>query len=113
GVLLEPQARSRGDLSLGLQEVAARVLERVRLALQRAQQHDALHVRDAARAGGVGMSETDAVRAIRRAAKRRDRADETRREAVADLRERIRAAQAEGVSVSQIAREAGLSRQGV
>jgi DNA invertase Pin-like site-specific DNA recombinase len=56
---------------------------------------------------------TDAVKGIRRAARARDRADQARREAVADLRERIRQAQAEGVSVSQIAREAGLSRQGV
>jgi DNA invertase Pin-like site-specific DNA recombinase len=53
------------------------------------------------------------VKAIRQAAKRRDRADKARREAVNDLRERIREAQAAGVSISQIAREAGLSRQGV
>jgi DNA invertase Pin-like site-specific DNA recombinase len=56
---------------------------------------------------------TEAVKGIRQAAKRRDRADQARREAVADLRERIRQAQTAGVSVSQIAREAGLSRQGV
>jgi AcrR family transcriptional regulator len=55
----------------------------------------------------------EAVKGIRRAAGRRDRADKARREAVADLRERIREAQTAGVSVSQIAREAGLSRQGV
>jgi DNA invertase Pin-like site-specific DNA recombinase len=54
-----------------------------------------------------------AIRGIRKAANRRDRADEARRQAVSDLRERIREAQADGVSVSQIAREAGLSRQGV
>jgi DNA invertase Pin-like site-specific DNA recombinase len=56
---------------------------------------------------------TKAVKGIRKAAKRRDRADEARREAVADLRARIREAQAAGVSVSQIAREARLSRQSV
>jgi DNA invertase Pin-like site-specific DNA recombinase len=55
----------------------------------------------------------EAVKGIRHAAKRRDRADQARREAVAELRERVREAQAEGVSISQIAREAGLSRQGV
>jgi DNA invertase Pin-like site-specific DNA recombinase len=54
-----------------------------------------------------------AVNAIRLAAKRRDRADQARREAVADLRERVREAQAAGVSITRIAREAGLSRQGV
>jgi DNA-binding phage protein len=56
---------------------------------------------------------TDTIRAIREAAKRRDRADKTRREAVADLRTRCHAAHEAGVSISQIAREAGLSRQGV
>jgi DNA invertase Pin-like site-specific DNA recombinase len=55
----------------------------------------------------------ETVKGIRQAAKRRDRADAARRAAVADLRERIREAQAAGVSVSQIAREASLSRQGV
>jgi DNA invertase Pin-like site-specific DNA recombinase len=50
---------------------------------------------------------------VRRAAKRRVRADAARREATAELRERIREAQAAGVSIAQIAREAGLSRQGV
>jgi DNA invertase Pin-like site-specific DNA recombinase len=55
----------------------------------------------------------ETVKGIQRAAKRRDRADAARRAAVADLRERIREAQAAGVSISQIAREAGLSRQGV
>ena len=55
----------------------------------------------------------DPIKGIRQAAKRRDRADRTRREAVADLREQVRRAQAAGVSVSQIAQEAGLSRQGV
>jgi DNA invertase Pin-like site-specific DNA recombinase len=46
-------------------------------------------------------------------AKTRQRADQARREATADLRRFIRQAQADGVSISQIAREAGLSRQGV
>ncbi len=59
------------------------------------------------------MSESEAVKAIRRAAKRRDYADRLRHQATDDLRERIRQAQAEGVSIAQIAREARLSRQGV
>lgn len=59
------------------------------------------------------MSASLAIEGIRKAAKQRERADELRRRATDDLRDRIRQAQAEGVSVSQIAREAGLSRQGV
>jgi DNA-binding IclR family transcriptional regulator len=59
------------------------------------------------------MSETQTIKAIRRAAKQRERADELRRTATDELRERCRQAQAEGVAISQIAREAGLSRQGV
>lgn len=53
------------------------------------------------------------ITAIRKAAKRRDRADERRRAASADLRALCRQARAEGVPISRIAREAGLSRQGV
>ena len=59
------------------------------------------------------MSESEAIKGIRRATKRRERAEQSRREAMAELRERIIAAQSEGVSVSRIAREAGLSRQSV
>ena len=57
------------------------------------------------------MSET--VKGIRRAAKRREKADEARREATDELRALCRQAQAEGVPIAQVAREAGLSRQGV
>lgn len=57
------------------------------------------------------MSET--VKGIRRAAKRRKKADAARREATDELRDLCRQAQAEGVPIAQIAREAGLSRQGV
>jgi DNA invertase Pin-like site-specific DNA recombinase len=56
---------------------------------------------------------SDPLQALQQAAKRRQRADRARREATAELRERIREAQAAGVSIAQIAREAGLSRQGV
>jgi DNA invertase Pin-like site-specific DNA recombinase len=55
----------------------------------------------------------DLTKSIRQAARRRDRADKARREAVAELREQVRAAQEAGVSVTRIAAEAGLSRQGV
>jgi DNA invertase Pin-like site-specific DNA recombinase len=56
---------------------------------------------------------SEAVEGIRRAAKRREQAIEARREATDDLRRYCRKAQAEGVSITQIAREAGFSRQGV
>ncbi len=59
------------------------------------------------------MSTPESIQGIRRAAKRRERADETRRAATDELRKHVRAAQGEGVSIAQIAREAGLSRHGV
>lgn len=59
------------------------------------------------------MTEAEAIRGIHRAAKRRERAAAARREATADLLRYIQEAQEAGVSISQIAREAGLSRQGV
>jgi DNA-binding phage protein len=59
------------------------------------------------------MSESDAIKGIRRAARQRERAEQVRREATADLLRFVREAQAAGVSISQIAREARLSRQGV
>jgi hypothetical protein len=59
------------------------------------------------------MTEAEAVRGLRSAAKRRERADKARREATDDLRRIAREAQKAGVPIAQIAREAGLSRQGV
>jgi DNA-binding phage protein len=59
------------------------------------------------------MTEGEAVKGIRQAAKRRERAAKARHEATEELRRYVEAAQAAGVSISQIAREAGLSRQGV
>ena len=59
------------------------------------------------------MSEDQAIRGIHRAAKQRSRADELRHKATQELRDYCRAAQAAGVSIARIAREAGLSRQGV
>ncbi len=59
------------------------------------------------------MTEAEAIKGIRQAAKHRERAAKARREATDDLRRYLREAQEVGVSISQIAREAGLSRQGV
>lgn len=59
------------------------------------------------------MSDSDAIQGIRRAAKQRAQADELRRKATRELRDHCRAAHAEGVAISRIAQEAGLSRQGV
>jgi DNA invertase Pin-like site-specific DNA recombinase len=59
------------------------------------------------------MTQKEALQGIRRAAKRRERADHARRDATAELWDYCREAKAAGVSISQIAREAGLSRQGV
>jgi len=55
----------------------------------------------------------DTIKAIRRAASRRERAEDARRRATRDLRRWCLKAQAEGVPVTRIASEAGLSRQGV
>ncbi len=59
------------------------------------------------------MSEAQTLRSIRSAAKRRERADAAKREATEDLRRYCEAAKEAGVSVTRIASEAGLSRQGV
>jgi hypothetical protein len=59
------------------------------------------------------MSESESVKGIRRAAKRREYADRLKDQATQELRERMRQAQSEGLPIAQIAREARLSRQGV
>jgi AcrR family transcriptional regulator len=59
------------------------------------------------------VTENEAVRGLRGAAKRRESADRKRREATDDLKRFAREAQKAGVSMSQIAREAGVSRQGL
>ncbi len=59
------------------------------------------------------MSEATILRSIRGAAQRRASADATKRQATEDLRGFCRQAQKAGVSITQIASEAGLSRQGV
>jgi DNA-binding phage protein len=55
----------------------------------------------------------DVVSALREAGTRRADAAAERHAASAELRRRVREAWAAGVNVSRIAREAGLSRQGV
>jgi DNA-binding phage protein len=59
------------------------------------------------------MSEATILRGIRGAAKRREKADAAKREATADLRRYCEEAREAGVSITKIASEAGLSRQGV
>jgi hypothetical protein len=54
-----------------------------------------------------------AIKGIRRAAKSRKRADAARAKATDELRRYCKDAQDAGVSVTRIAQEAGLSRQGV
>ncbi len=59
------------------------------------------------------MTQDEAVRGLRSAAKRREKADKAKREATDDLRRIASEAQKAGVPIARIAREAGLSRQGV
>jgi DNA-binding phage protein len=59
------------------------------------------------------MTEKRALEALRRAAERRQLADDERHAASAELRKRVRDAQAAGISPTRIAQEAGLSRQAV
>lgn len=60
------------------------------------------------------MSEPASIlRSIRSAAKRRAKADTAKREATDDLRRYCEEAREAGVPITQIASEAGLSRQGV
>jgi len=56
---------------------------------------------------------TAAIKGIRRAAKSRERADAARTKATDELRRYCKDAKEAGVPVTQIAQEAGLSRQGV
>jgi len=59
------------------------------------------------------MTEQESIEGIQNAAKRREHADYEKRSATNDLRRYCAAAKEAGVSITQIAREAGLSRQGV
>jgi hypothetical protein len=59
------------------------------------------------------MSEATAIRRIQAAVRKRAKADESKREATEQLRLSCREAREAGVSITRIAEEAGLSRQGV
>lgn len=59
------------------------------------------------------MSEAAAIRKIKAAAGKRAKADEAKREATDELRAYIRDARKADISITRIAAEAGLSRQGV
>ena len=59
------------------------------------------------------MSEALLLRSIRGAAQRRHTADAAKRQATDDLREFVRQAREAGISITRIASEAGLSRQGI
>ena len=59
------------------------------------------------------MSDAAVMRKIKAAARKRGRAEEARREATEQLQTYCREARKAGVPVARIAREAGLSRQGV
>jgi DNA invertase Pin-like site-specific DNA recombinase len=59
------------------------------------------------------VSEATIIRRIKSAAAKRAKADEAKRAATDDLRRYCREAQEAGVSITRIASEAGLSRQGV
>jgi len=59
------------------------------------------------------VTKRESIEGIHNAASRRDRADQERRSATDDLRRYCLAAKEAGVSITRIASEAGLSRQGV
>ena len=59
------------------------------------------------------MSEATIIRRIQSAARKRAKADAAKREATDDLRRYCAEAKEAGVSITRIASEAGLSRQGV
>ncbi len=59
------------------------------------------------------MSEATAIRRIQAAVRKRQKADEAKREATEQLSQSCRVAREAGVPITRIASEAGLSRQGV
>jgi DNA-binding phage protein len=59
------------------------------------------------------MSEATAIRRIQAAVRKRAKADKAKREATEQLRTSCREAREANVSITRIAAEAGLSRQGV
>src|SRR4051794_827350 len=85
---------------------------RVRLPLQRTIQGPAVDVPQPL-GEGREMSAEKAIQRIHLAVKGRKDAAEARKRATEELAQAIREAQKEGVAVTQIASEAGLSRQAV
>jgi DNA invertase Pin-like site-specific DNA recombinase len=61
----------------------------------------------------VSAAEATAIRRIKAAARKREKADAAKREATDELRRYCEEAREAGVSITRIASEAGLSRQGV
>jgi len=61
----------------------------------------------------MAMSDVAVLRKIHAAARRRAKAEETKREATEQLQAYCREARKAGVPVARIASEAGLSRQGI
>jgi DNA-binding phage protein len=59
------------------------------------------------------MNETKALKELRRSAERREKADDERHFATAELRKYVHLSRAAGAGVTQIAEAAGLSRQAV
>lgn len=59
------------------------------------------------------MSEDTIIAALRKAAERREAADQERHEASAEIRKRVQDAHAAGIGPTRIAEAAGLSRQAV
>jgi hypothetical protein len=59
------------------------------------------------------MATNGSIKRIRKTAKQRDQLDLARQVLTAQLRDACRQAQSEGVPITDIAREARLSRQGV
>jgi DNA-binding phage protein len=59
------------------------------------------------------MSEAAILEALRDAAQRRERAEQERHAASAELRKRVQEAHTAGIGPTRIAQEAGLSRQAV
>ena len=73
----------------------------------------ALDVPHVAQRGGEVTEQDTAIGRIKGAARKREKADTAKREATDELRRYCREAQGAGVSITRIASEAGLSRQGV
>jgi DNA-binding phage protein len=59
------------------------------------------------------MNEQQAIAALRKAAERREAADDERHAATVELRKSVQSAHAAGLGPTRIAQESGLSRQAV